>query len=114
MAIDFSRKPKIDNTKEVISNASTYAKTFRDFLFNHSLWGIFAIFVIAVLILVLDIQRFNSVQYNSDRTDEIVQEAKLPKIDTKTIDTVDKLKDTPTGDVQQTPTVNNRANPFGE
>lgn len=113
-AIDFKRKPKADNTKNVISNASTYAKSFRDFLFNHSLWGIFAIFVAAVLVLVVDIQHFNSVQSNTDRIDEIVKENKLPKIDSKTIDTVQKLKDTPTGNVSSTPAVNNRANPFDE
>ena len=70
--------------------------------------------MVAVIVLMIDIQRLDSTQYNNDRVEEIIKENKLPRIDTKTIDSVDKLKDTPTGSVQQTPTVNNRANPFGE
>lgn len=112
--IDFSRKPKTDNTKDVVTNAKTYLILIRDFLFNHSLWGIFAVFVVGVVLLVLDIQHFNSTQPNNDRIEEIVKENKLPKIDSKTIEEVMKLKDTPTGEVGTTPVINSRANPFGE
>ena len=112
--IDFNRKPNEDNAKSVISNAKTYLNILRNFIFNHSLWGIFAVFVVGVVLLVFDIQHFNSVQPNTGRIDEIIKENKIPKIDSKTIEDVLKLKDTPSGDVGPPPTVNSRANPFGE
>ncbi len=107
-------KSKI-SPRDMIVRGSTYVKRTQGFIFNHSLWGIFIILVAAISLLVYDIQRFSSTPVNDSRVQEILQQNQLPPVDTKTIDSVMKLQETPTGGGPlAAPTAGNRANPFGE
>lgn len=92
------------------SDIERYLGKAKDIIQNHSIWIIFGIFSFSLFILISSIQKFSSVEANSDHYSKKVQESQLPNIDPHS---VEKLQN-PGRDIDNGVDTSKRQNPFYE